>query len=140
MGDRGTVADVDAARRRWSDTGRAHDRDGEWTTSIKDDKCIKYDHWIEAIEASFEGEAFTVIKYDGSKFEVPFDEAEPEEESEDPFVQAVGEMILGVRKSAKVDGVFSQLEHFGPVQLDIEDFNGGWGWPEYDDLGKTKLA
>jgi hypothetical protein len=37
-------------------------------------------------------------------------------------------------------GVFSQLKPFGSVQLDIEDFNGGWGWPEYDDLGKTNLA
>jgi hypothetical protein len=37
-------------------------------------------------------------------------------------------------------GVFSQLKPFGSVQLDIEDFNGGWGWPEYDDLGKTNFA
>ena len=115
-------------------------RDGEWTTSIEDEKLIKYDHWIEAIEASFEGKAFTVIKYDGSKFEVAFDEDEPEEDSEDPFVKAVGEMILEVLRAAKVDGVFSQLKPFGSVQLDIEDFNGGWGWPEYDDLGKTNFA
>ena len=118
----------------------AHQRDGEWTTSIEDEKLIKYDHWIEAIEASFEGKAFTVIKYDGSKFEVAFDEDEPEQDSEDPFVKAVGEMILEVLRAAKVDGVFSQLKPFGSVQLDIEDFNGGWGWPEYDDLGKTNFA
>ena len=118
----------------------AHQRDGEWTTSIEDEKLIKYYHWIEAIEASFEGKAFTVIKYDGSKFEVAFDEDEPEEDSEDPFVKAVGEMILEVLRAAKVDGVFSQLKPFGSVQLDIEDFNGGWGWPEYDDLGKTNFA
>ena len=122
------------------DERSTHERDGQWTTSIEDDKCINFDHWIEAVEASFEGEAFTVIKYDGSKFEVAFDEDESEDQAEDPFVTAVGEMILGVLKAAKADGVFSSLTHFGPVQLDIEDFNGGWGWPEYDDLGKTNLA
>lgn len=117
-----------------------HDRDEEWSTWIVEDKCIKYDHWIEAIEANFQGESFTVIKHDGSRFEVAYAEEESDWESEDPFVQAVGEMILDVLKVAKVDGVFSQLERFGPVQLDIEDFNGGWAWPEYDDLGTSNLA
>lgn len=123
-----------------ADERPVHERDGEWTSYIEDDQCIQYEHWIEAIEASFEGEAFTVIKYDGSKFEVAYDEDELVEESEDPFVKAVGEMILEVLMAAKVDGVFSRLEQFGPVQLDIEDFNGGWGWPEFDELGKTNLA
>lgn len=109
-----------------------HERDGQWTTSIDDDRCIDFGHWIEAIESSFEGEAFAVIKIDATKFVVPQDG--------DDLTSAIGEMILDVLLTAKSDGVFKPLKSYGDVQLDIEDFNGGWGWPEYDDLGKTNLA
>jgi hypothetical protein len=120
-----------------------HERDGEWTTKIDEDKCIEFDHWIEAVESSFEGEPFAVIKIDGTQFVVPaFDEdAEVQDDNgDDPFVVAIGQMILSVLLNAKDDDVFAPLKKFGSVQLDIEDFNGGWGWPEYDDLGKTNLA
>lgn len=49
-------------------------------------------------------------------------------------------MILDQLMKAKAEGDFSPLKQFGAVQLDIEDFNGGWGWPEFDELGKTNLA
>ena len=82
----------------------AHQRDGEWTTNIEDENLIKYDHWIEATESSFEGKAFTVIKYDGSKFEVAFDEDEPEEDSEDPFVHIKKEEYYEKdRKGTEID-------------------------------------
>lgn len=120
-----------------------HERDGQWTIKIDEDRCIDFGHWIEAIESSFEGEAFTVIKIDGTQFVVPALDEDTEEQSEDaddPFTAAIGEMILAVLMNAKSDGMFTPLKTFGDVQLDIEDFNGGWGWPEYDDLGKTNLA
>ncbi len=120
-----------------------HHRDGEWTTKITKDRYIDFGHWIEAIEASFEGEGFTVVKFDGTQFVVPaFDEDanELDGDADDPFTVAVGEMILSVLMNAKSDGVFTPLKSHGDVQLDIEDFNGGWAWPEVDDLGKTNLA
>ncbi len=120
-----------------------HDRDGEWTTKIDEDACIDFEHWIEAIDGRFDGDAFSVIRVDDSQFIVPAldeDAEEHNEDADDPFVTAVGEMILDVLMTAKADGVFAPLKNLGDVQLDIEDFNGGWGWPEYDDLGKTNLA
>ena len=119
-----------------------HERDGQWTTKIDEDRSIDFGHWIDAIESGLEGEAFTVIKIDGTSFVVPaFDEdAEEQDDADDPFTVAIGEMILAVLLDAKSDGVFTPLKPYGDVQLDIEDFNGGWGWPEYDDLGKTNLA
>lgn len=120
-----------------------HERDGQWTTKINEDQCIEFGHWIEAVESRFEGESFRVVKTDGIPFDVPaFDEDadELDDGADDPFVVAIGEMILDVLMNAKSDGVFGTLSTFGAVQLDIEDFNGGWGWPEYDDLGKTNLA
>ena len=120
-----------------------HHRDGEWTTKIAKDKYIDLGHWIEAIEASFEGQAFAVIKFDGTQFLVPgLDEDADEQfgDDDDAFTVAVGEMILAVLMNAKSDGVFMPLKSYGDVQLDIEDFNGGWAWPEIDELGKTNLA
>ena len=120
-----------------------HERDGQWTTRIDEDRCIDFEHWIEAIESSFDGEAFTVIKIDGTPFVVAAldeDAEEQDDDADDPFVVAIGEMILDVLVNAKSDGVFTPLNTFGAVQLDIEDFNGGWGWPVYDELGKTNLA
>ena len=115
-----------------------HERDGEWTAAIDEDNYIDFEHWVEAVEARFEGESFTVMCVDGSSFVVS---AEGEEEAdEDPFVVAIGKMILSVLMQAKQDRVFTSLEKFGAVQLDIEDFNGGWGWPEYDELGKVNLV
>jgi hypothetical protein len=49
------------------------------------------------------------------------------------------ESFFESRESANHWG-FKPLKSYGDVQLDIEDFNGGWGWPEYDDLGKKNLA
>jgi hypothetical protein len=54
--------------------------------------------------------------------------------------EEAGQMILKVVQAARADGVFSALGPPGSIQLDIEDFNGGWAWPEFDQLGKTNLA
>jgi hypothetical protein len=58
-------------------------------------------------------------------------EADPEE---------AGKLILKIVQAARSDGVFLALGPPGSVQLDIEDFDGEWGWPKYEDLGKTNLA
>ena len=121
-----------------------HDRDGQWTVDLDDDNTIEMPHWIEAIDANFEGEEIQLTKFDGTKLVIPgFDsEDAPHDEEEDggPIVVAIGEMIHDVVMSAKTEGLFADLGKPGTIQLDIEDFNGGWGWPEYDDLGKTNLA
>jgi hypothetical protein len=125
-----------------ADRRNRHQRDGKWTSDIRDDNVIPMPHWAEAVEARFEGEVVTVQRHDGSSFVVPaFDEdAEEDPDSEDPFAAAVGEMLLDVLTSAKADGVLRILGPAGTIQLDIEDFNGTWAWPEYDDLGKTNMA
>ncbi len=126
-----------------ADERSQHERDGQWTTRIDEDQYIDFGHWIEAIEAGFEGEAFNVIRIDGTQFVVPALDEDADEQNvdtDDPLTAAIGEMILAVLMDAKSDGVFKPFKSYGDVQLDIEDFNGGWGWPEYDDLGKTNLG
>jgi hypothetical protein len=124
-----------------------HERDGEWTLKIDDDNVIDYSYWAVAIEASFEGEDISVIKFDGSKFVIPAtdldsedDEIYDEETDVGSLPVAIGEMIHGVLMLAKADECFAELGEPGTIQLDIEDFNGEWGWPAYEELGVTNLA
>ena len=123
-----------------------HNRDGTWTNALDDDEnVIKMPHWIEAIELGYEGEEVEVIRFDGSTFVIPptEEDSDPEDEeteNADALVPAIGDMIYAVLMAAKKDGMFVALSKFGAVQLDVEEFNGGWAWPEYDELGKTNLA
>ena len=120
-----------------------HERDGEWTRHINDDNKIDFPHWVEAIESNFEGEEIELIKIDGTRLVIPaFDEEnEPgDEEDGGPINIAVGEMIYDTVMTAKADDMFAPLKKHGAIQLDIEDFNGGWAWPEFDDLGQTNLV
>ena len=52
----------------------------------------------------------------------------------------VGEFILEIVQEARADGLFSPLTRLGPVQLDIEDFDGAWAWPAFEGLGTVNLA
>ncbi|QDU40319.1 hypothetical protein Mal4_46750 [Maioricimonas rarisocia] len=127
-----------------ADCRETHNRDGEWTRAIDDRDTIDMIHWINAVEANFEGEEIELIRVDGTRLVIPaFDEeADVEEDDDDagPVNTAVGEMILHVVMEAKADGLFAALGEPGTIQLDIEDFNGGWAWPEFDELGRTNLA
>ena len=94
-------------------------------------------HWIEALEAYEEGETVKLHRYDGSKIVY---EPDVEVDEDDYLVVAIGKMIHAVLIESIKAGVFDRTGWKGTVQLDIEDFDGGWGWPDYDDLGKTNLV
>ncbi len=125
-----------------ADRRAEHQRDGQWTAELDEKPLIKFPKWIEAQEANFEGEEIKVTELNGETFVVPgFDEdADQDEEEIDPLVAAIGEMIHDVLMTAKSEGAFAPLAGLGPIQLDIEDFNGGWAWPEHDDLGEVNLV
>ncbi len=121
-----------------------HQRDGEWTLAIEESNIIEMDHWTDALNARFEGEDLEVTDFKGNQFVIPaYQEDEHEEDDEDEPDQltvAIGEMLLAVVTDEKSKGLFSKLKQGGELQLDFEDFNGEWGWPEFDELGKTNLA
>ena len=54
--------------------------------------------------------------------------------------EEAGMLVLNVVQAARKDGVFAKLGPPGSVQLDIEDFDGEWAWPTFEELGKTNLA
>lgn len=118
-----------------------HTRDGEWTGSLDDEDLLEMPHWLEAIEAMYEAGDLSFYCFDGTHFTLNEDgESEDAGETESSIEQAVGKMIYAVLMQAKADGVFDRPGWAGKVQLDIEDFNGAWGWPAYEKLGKTNLV
>jgi hypothetical protein len=126
------------------DNREEHQRDGE---CFDEDCIVAMPHWNVVDIAGDQAKQIVVTKMDGTTFEIaPFDEEDEEEsdysytEADPPFCIAIGEMILSVVMNAKKNGRFQELSQFGAVQIDIEDFNGGWAWPEYDQLGKSNLA
>ena len=126
------------------DSRKEHERDGEWTAEVGEDNTLDMSHWIEAIEERFEGQSVSLTKIDDTTIELPpidLDADEDEDDdSDDPLPAAIGEMIQKVLLGAKEDGLFKHLTSKREVQLDIEDFNGAWGWPTYEELGKINLA
>lgn len=54
--------------------------------------------------------------------------------------EEAGKLVLSVVQAARKDGVFAALGPSGSIQLDIEDFDCEWAWPELEELGKTNLT
>jgi hypothetical protein len=112
-----------------ADSRTSHDRDGKWTNEIADDKLIKMTHWDQS---SDDAEEITITDYKGNTTTFLADE------SDNDLEIAVGKMILNEMRKAKTDGLFAELSN-KKIQFDIEDFNGCWAWPEYEELGIKNL-
>lgn len=123
-----------------------HERDGQWTLAIDEKNLIAMPHWAEAMEARFRGEEVKVTRTDGSAFVIGPDEmedladAEESGDGDDQLAEEIGQMLLDVMMAFKIEDRFDSLGPCGTIQLDIEEFNGSWAWPDYDDLGVTNIA
>lgn len=126
------------------DRREKHHRDGEWTRYIDDESMLPMSHWTQALDSNFEGEEIELISVDGTTRVLPAFDPSPGSSNDDDALAiavAVGEMIYAVVMQAKSEGLFVALS--GPlngIQLDFEDFNGGWAWPDLDGLGIANLA
>lgn len=109
------------------DTRRNAESDGEWTSCI-DGNELERPHWFEAGECE---KPITLIHLDGTETKFPVD-AEPAE--------PLGEMIKAVLLKARDDGVFASLPKADGCELGIENFDGGYGWPDYEDRGRENFV
>ena len=116
------------------DTRPKHDRDGEWTAFLDREPfsrdLLERPEWYEACTA--EGD-LTFIMPDGNRRVLPDGVAEEE------VAALLGEFIKRLMLDAKKEGIFEKLPK-PQCQLDIEEFNGHWAWPDYDELGKSNLS
>ena len=117
------------------DTREDHDRDGEWTVFLDQEPysndLLERTHWYEGICGGEPGPT-TFIMMDGSTRVL-------EDVTEEEVARFLGEFIKAVVLQANHQGLFRKLPTRDTCQIDIEEFNGNWAWPEYDGLGKVNL-
>ena len=113
------------------DTRPDAEPDGEWNGHIQGND-LERPHWAEALDAVFEGEPITLILPDGTRLE-------PTEDG-DELVAAVGDMLKAVLLKARADGLFDALPRAPRCELGVEEQNGGYGWPVYEERGRENLA
>lgn len=71
----------------------------------------------------------------GAVYESPVDEMEDEE-----IATIAGEVLKAALISCRNEGVFEALSLQDGAEIGIEDLEGGFGWPDYEDRGKENLA
>ena len=108
-----------------------HKRDGSWTR-FKARDLLDRPHWAKAIDAILDGKPVTLVLPDGKQRKGKL--------TENAFSTALGRMIKGVLLEAKTDGALDALPKRAGCQLDIEEFNGSWAWPEFEKLGKVNVV
>lgn len=115
------------------DTRATHGRDGEWTRFLDDKHSrrgfLERPHWHAAFMTL---EPVTVVLTDGTEESLG-------EVTAPAFAEILGEFVRDVVLRLKDEGIFDPLPKSDGCQLDIEDFNGRWVWPEFYDLGKLNL-
>jgi hypothetical protein len=114
------------------DTRPDAEPDGEWNSFI-DENLFERRHWQEALMA-LETESVDVILPDGGKRKIT-GETEFEE-----FVALFGELLKGVLIKARADGVFNSMPKAKKCHLGVEEQEGCFGWPAYEDRGTDDLA
>jgi len=103
--------------------------DGQWTNHIDGLKLDRI-HWVKAQAATVRG-PIGLVNTDGTETIL----AEGAELSE-----PIGEMIKSVLLKARADGVFCRFPLGPGCELNIEDFNGQYGWPDGEDRGHINLV
>ena len=99
-----------------------HERDGEWTNFNEADLCLR-DEWSKLADANIDAPV-SITLHNGKKLDLPV------QSSDELFASAIGRMLVEVLKTAKKEGLFDPLPKQTKWQIDVEDFNGNWAWPE----------
>jgi hypothetical protein len=113
------------------DTRPDAEPDGEWNSYIEEN-IFERPHWQDAIE-SLETKAVDCVLLDGSKRKISSEVAEEE------YVAIFGELLKAVLMKARQEGVFKALPKANRCHLGVEEHDGGYAWPHYEDRGKDDL-
>jgi ankyrin repeat protein len=109
--------------------------DGEWTVHIEGSE-LDIPQWNTAAEALGDMPVHLILP-GGEKRTVPADDKEFNDEA---FAALIGNMLKSVLLSARAEGVFAQLCKAVGCELAIEELEGHYAWPHYEDRGKENLA
>ena len=117
--------------------------DGQWQAHIEENvlEC-DVEPWMEAYEALFNDEAqpVAVTAVDGTTSTIgPHAESEEDDESEERLTARLAEVFGSVLRdsllSARDDGVFANLPVAPDCVLRVDDHEGSYGWPDFENRG-----
>lgn len=111
------------------DTRPDAEPDGDWNEYI-DGNDLDQPHWAEACDA-LEEEPLTIVLPDGLSRKMP---------AGDNLAAILGEMLKEVLLKARADGLFAELPKAPRCHLGVEEQEGSYGWPAYEDRGRENLA
>jgi len=104
--------------------------DGEWNSYIEEN-MLKFPHWLEYLDRMVEEEVpVTLILHDGTERTI-----DPDCDMEE-IAGFFGEMLRAALIAARDNGVLAKLPLADPCIMGIEEMEGYYGWPAYNDLLK----
>jgi hypothetical protein len=113
------------------DTRPDAEPDGEWNEYIEE-TVLERPHWAQAIDA-IEAGPLALVLPDGTQRELP-DGASGE------LVTAISDMLRAVLLKTRADGVFVGLPRAARCELGVEEQDGSYGWPAYEEREQDNLA
>ena len=105
--------------------------DGEWYSMIAQRDFLERPKWPIWHELP-EGEEVIFINVAGERVEVM-------EDPDNRICRVVGDALRDTLLKAREDGVFAGLPKGEECHLAVENFEGYYGWPLYEDRGKEDL-
>jgi hypothetical protein len=107
------------------DTRRDGWSDGQWQSYIEEN-WLEFPDWLEATEAFDEsGETIELIPPNGKKRELGEDEN---------LVNIIGEMLKDILIQARKEKLLPKLPIAKTCVMGVEDHDGGYGWPDYENI------
>jgi hypothetical protein len=113
------------------DTRPEAEPDGEWNFYIDKNKLDR-PHWRAAFDANRDWPVRLVLP-DGTERKLP-----PRSRRE--FATALGDLLKDILLKARSEGVFENLLKAPRCYLGVEEQEGGYGWPVYEERGQDDLV
>jgi len=118
------------------DTRPDAEPDGEWTneidTMIDNGTALMRPNWPIWHELP-EGERVSFIDISGKEIDVLND-------PDNLICGTIGDALKQVFLTARAEGVFKNLPKHPRCELAVENIEGYYGWPKYEDRGKENLV
>jgi hypothetical protein len=108
--------------------------DGEWAKHIQENE-LEMPLWNKILQA-WGDKPLRLILPNGTERHV----TESDNCNEKALAALFGEMLKGVLLSARAEGAFEELRKAEHCELGVEELEGNYGWPRYEDRGKENLA
>ena len=108
--------------------------DGEWAKHIQENE-LEMPQWNKILQA-WGDKPLRLIFPNGTERHV----AESDNCNDEALAALFGEMLKEVLLSARAAGAFEKLRKAEHCELGVEELEGNYGWPRYEDRGKETLV